>query len=52
VQLVISDAHEGLKTSIGAVFAGATWQRSSVSIGAGGMVPLVHLRRWERALAA
>jgi transposase-like protein len=30
VQLVISDAHEGLKTSIGAVFAGATWQRCRV----------------------
>jgi transposase-like protein len=30
VQLVISDAHEGLKQSIGAVFAGATWQRCRV----------------------
>ena len=30
VQLVISDAHEGLKTAIGAVFAGAAWQRCRV----------------------
>ena len=30
VQLVISDAHEGLKSAIGAVFAGATWQRCRV----------------------
>jgi transposase-like protein len=27
VQLVTSDAHEGLKTAIAAVFAGASWQR-------------------------
>lgn len=27
VQLVISDAHEGLKAAIGSVFIGATWQR-------------------------
>jgi transposase-like protein len=27
VQLVTSDAHEGLTTGIGAVLAGATWQR-------------------------
>jgi transposase-like protein len=30
VQLVISDAHEGLKQSIAAVFAGAAWQRCRV----------------------
>ncbi len=30
VQLVISDAHEGLKAAIGSVFAGATWQRCRV----------------------
>ena len=30
VQLVISDAHEGLKVAVGAVFAGATWQRCRV----------------------
>jgi transposase-like protein len=27
VQLVVSDAHQGLKDAIAAVFAGATWQR-------------------------
>ena len=30
VQLVISDAHEGLKKAIGAVLAGAAWQRCTV----------------------
>jgi len=30
VQLVISDAHEGLKAAIEAVFLGATWQRCRV----------------------
>lgn len=30
VQLVISDAHEGLKVAIGSVFAGASWQRCRV----------------------
>jgi putative transposase len=30
VQLVISDAHEGLKAAIGKVFNGATWQRCRV----------------------
>jgi transposase-like protein len=30
VQLVISDAHEGLKSAIAAVFAGASWQRCRV----------------------
>jgi len=30
VQLVISDAHEGLKQAIGSVFLGATWQRCRV----------------------
>ena len=52
VQLVISDAHTGLKQAIAAVMLGAAWQRSFVSMGGGGMVPLVHLRRWERTLAA
>jgi len=52
VQLVISDAHTGLKQAIGAVMIGAAWQRSFVSMGGGGMVPLVHLRRRERTLAA
>jgi putative transposase len=52
VALVTSDAHTGLVEAIGATLPAAGWQRSSVNIGAGGMVPLVHLRRWERALAA
>jgi len=30
VQLVISDAHEGLKAAIGSVFTGAAWQRCRV----------------------
>lgn len=30
VQLVVSDAHEGLKAAIGQVFAGAAWQRCRV----------------------
>ena len=30
VQLVISDAHEGLKTAIGSVLLGASWQRCRV----------------------
>src|SRR3954447_18644536 len=45
VQLVISDAHTGLKAAIGAVMLGASWQRSFVSMGGGGRVPLVHLCR-------
>jgi putative transposase len=52
VQLVISDAHIGLKQAIAGVLLGAAWQRSSVNIVRGGMVPLVHLRRRERTLAA
>ncbi len=51
-KLVISDdAHAGLKAVIAAVMLGAAWQRSSVNIGGGWMVPLVHLRRRERTLA-
>jgi len=30
VQLVISDAHEGLRGALSQVFAGATWQRCKV----------------------
>jgi putative transposase len=52
VQLVISDAHTGLKAAIESVFIGAAWQRSSANLGCGGMVPLVHLHRRERTLAA
>lgn len=52
VQLVISDAHTGLRSAIEAILIGASWQRSSVSIIGGGMVPPVSLRRRERTLAA
>lgn len=52
VRLVISDAHAGLKAAIRRVFQNAAWQRSSVILGCGGMVPLVHLHRRERTLAA
>ena len=51
VQLVISDAHAGLKQAIEAVLLGAAWQRSFANIEAGGRFPLVHLRRRERTLA-
>jgi putative transposase len=52
VALVTSDAHRGLTEAIGATLPGAAWQRSSVNMTGGGMVPLVHLRRRERTLAA
>lgn len=52
VQLVISDAHRGLVDAIGAALPGAAWQRSSVNIDDGGILPPVHLRRRERTLAA
>jgi transposase-like protein len=52
VRLVTSDAHRGLTAAISATMAGAAWQRSSVNLGCGGMVPLVHLHRRERTLAA
>jgi putative transposase len=52
VKLVISDAHRGLVDAIGAALPGVCWQRSSVNIVSGGIVPLVHLRRRERTLAA
>ena len=32
VQLVISDAHEGLRSALAQVFAGATWQRCKVHL--------------------
>jgi putative transposase len=52
VLLVTSDAHCGLVEAIGSALPGTGWQRSSVNITGGGMVPLVHLRRRERTLAA
>jgi hypothetical protein len=39
VQLVISDAHAGLRAAIDAILIGAAWQRSSVNIRGGGMFP-------------
>ena len=46
VQLVISDAHEGLKAAVARVLSGSGWQRSSVNMGSvsmsgGGERPLV-----------
>ncbi|MCW2613666.1 MAG: transposase mutator type [Frankiales bacterium] len=51
-QLVISDAHAGLKAAIEAVLLDACWQRSSADISARREVPVGHLRRRERTLAA
>lgn len=51
VVLVTSDAHAGLVAAIAATLPGASWQRSSVNMMCGGMVPLVHLRCRERTLA-
>jgi putative transposase len=52
VQLVISDAHTGLKAAIAAVMAGAGWQRSSVQTSGRRERPARHLHRRERTLAA
>ena len=51
-RLVISDAHTGLKQAIAAVLLGAAWQRSSADICTRRDVPVGHLRRRERTLAA
>src|SRR6476619_2987956 len=51
-KLVVSDAHAGLKAAIDAVMLGASWQRSSANLREGGNLPLVHLHRRERTLAA
>ena len=51
-QLVISDAHTGLKAAISAVLLGAAWQRSSADITGRREVPVGYLRRRERTLAA
>lgn len=50
VRLVISDAHEGLKGAIGAIFLGSAWQRSSVHSDVGSIGPVSP--RAESALAA
>jgi hypothetical protein len=39
VQLVVSDAHTGLKQAIGPVLLGACWQRSSANLIGGGRFP-------------
>jgi putative transposase len=50
---VSADGHrEVLGCAVGTVLQGAAWQRSSVNVGIGGTVPLVHLHRRERTLAA
>jgi putative transposase len=51
-QLVISDAHTGLKAAIAAVLLGAGWQCSSADITTRRGIPVGHLRRRERTLAA
>jgi putative transposase len=51
VQLVISDAHEGLKAAIAQVLS-APWQRSSVRIPGWRERPACHLHHRERTLAA
>jgi putative transposase len=51
-QLVISDAHTGLKAAIAAVLLGAGWQCSSADITTRRDIPVGHLRRRERTLAA
>jgi len=48
VQLVVSDAHAGLKKAIGQVL-GCPWQRSSVGMALGQGVPVRALRWWERS---
>lgn len=49
---MISDAHTGLRGAIEAILIGAEWQRSSINIEGGGMVPPVSFRRREKTLAA
>ena len=49
VQLVISDAHEGLKAALGQVLAGATWQRCRVHFMRN---VLAHVTRVDRAVVA
>ena len=52
VQLAISDAHTGLTAAVGSILLGASWQRSSVNISGGGMVPLAYPHCRGRTLAA
>ena len=49
VQLVISDAHEGLKEAIATVLTGATWQRCRVHFMRN---VLAHVRKGDKAMVA
>jgi transposase-like protein len=49
VQLVISDAHEGLKGAIGTVLSGATWQRCRVHFTRN---VLAHVPKGDKAMVA
>lgn len=49
VQLVISDAHEGLKAAVRAVFAGAAWQRCRVHFVRN---VLAHIPKGDKAMMA
>jgi transposase-like protein len=52
VALITSDAHRGLVEAVGAALPDASWQRSSADITTRRDVPVGHLRRRERTLAA
>ena len=49
VQLVISDAHEGLKAAVSTVFAGASWQRCRVHFVRN---VLAHIPKGDKAMMA
>lgn len=49
VQLVISDAHEGLKTAVNTVFAGSSWQRCRVHFMRN---VLAHIPKGDKAVVA
>ena len=51
VQLVISDAHEGLRSALSQVFAGATWQRCKVHYADLRIMPMTRVLRAHKALA-
>ena len=49
VQLVVSDAHEGLKSAVGTVFAGTSWQRCRVHFAHN---ILAHIPKGDKAMVA
>ncbi len=49
VQLVISDAHEGLKAAVSSIFAGASWQRCRVHFMRN---LLAHIPKGDKAMVA